>query len=168
MKTCIRCGIEQSIDEFRKQKETKDGHANQCRLCLNEIQRIKRKGNGNEITHKYEKTIKGFLMREYRNMESRVTGVQKQKAHLYLGLPLLDRDQFYSWALCQRPFHVLFAIWEESMYERKLTPTVDRIDSSKGYEIGNMEWVTHSENSRRGSVSRNLQYYGHSLFANCK
>lgn len=162
MKTCIRCGVDQSIDQFRPQKETKDGHANQCRLCLNEIQRIKRSANRNEATHKYEKTPNGFLMREYRNMESRVTGVQKQKAHLYLGLPLLDRDSFYAWANLQMTFHDLFQMWWLSGYNRKLTPTVDRINSSKGYEIGNMEWVTHSVNSQRGAVSRNLQYYGHS------
>ena len=32
--------------------------------------------------------------------------------------------------------------------------SVDRVDSSKGYELSNMEWVTHSENSRRGAVNR--------------
>jgi hypothetical protein len=160
-KVCIRCGIEQNIDELRKQKETKDGHANQCRICLNEIQRIKRKENGNEITRRYEKTPKGFLMREYRNMQSRVTGIQKQKTHLYLGLPLLDRESFYQWGYNQHEFHILFEAWKENHYDRKLTPTVDRIDSNKGYALGNMEWVTHSENSRRGSISRNLQYYGH-------
>ena len=153
IKKCIRCGNEYPIDEFRKQKETKDGHANQCRLCLNEIQRIKRKSDGNSITRRYEKTPKGFLMREYRNMQSRVLGVQKQKAHLYLGLTLLNRDLFYEWANNQLQFHALFDIWTASGYDRKLTPTVDRIDSSKGYELSNMEWVTHSENSRRGAIS---------------
>ena len=161
-KVCIRCGIEQNIYEFRKQKETHDGHANQCRICLNEIQRIKRKENGNDATHRYEKTPKGFLMREYRNMESRVTGVQKKKAHLYLGLPLLDRESFYIWGYNQIEFHALFEAWEASGYNRKVTPTVDRINSNRGYELGNMEWVTHSVNSQRGAVSRNLQYYGHS------
>lgn len=158
IKKCIRCGNEYPISEFRKQKETKDGHANQCRLCLNEIQRIKRKANGNTLTHRYEKTPKGFLMREYRNMQSRVSGIQKQKAHLYLGLTLLNRYLFYEWANNQLQFHTLFDMWTESGYDRKLTPTVDRIDSSKGYELSNMEWVTHSENSRRGAISpkRNL------------
>jgi len=160
-KTCIRCGIKQDIDEFRKQKETRDGHANQCRTCLNEIQRIKRKKNGNELTRKYEKTPKGFLMREYRNMQSRVTGIQKKKAHLYLGLPILDRREFYKWAIFHVDFVLLYTEWVRNNYNRKLTPTVDRINSNKGYEFGNMEWATHSENSRRGSVSRNLQYYGH-------
>ena len=161
MKTCIRCGVDQSIDQFRPQKETKDGHANQCRLCLNEIQRIKRKENGNELTHKYEKTINGFLMREYRNMKSRVTGVQKQKIHLYLGKELLPKEMFYQWALASPEFHSLYNEWLMLNCERVLCPTVDRIDSSKGYVLSNMEWVTHSVNSHRGSVSRNLQYYGH-------
>jgi hypothetical protein len=60
-KVCIRCGIEQPINVFRKQKETHDGYANQCRTCLNEIQRINRKRNGNETTHKYEKPLRVFL-----------------------------------------------------------------------------------------------------------
>lgn len=157
-KVCIRCGIEQDISEFRKQKETHDGHVNQCRTCLNEIQRIKRKATGNEITRRYEKTPNGFLMREYRNMQSRVTGIQKKKAHLYLGKELLPRDEFYTWAKSQPAFWNLFKVWEHFGYNQKWTPTVDRIDSSLGYTTDNMEWVTHSENSRRGSLSRNLIY----------
>ena len=45
-------------------------------------QRERRKRTGNATIKKYEKSPKGFLMRLYRNMQSRVTGVQKQKFHL--------------------------------------------------------------------------------------
>lgn len=117
-------------------------------------QRKRRAANGNAATKKYEKTKKGFLVRLYRNMQSRVTGVQKEKAHLYQGLELLDREKFYSWAHKSPDFHTMFSKWEKSQYDRKLTPTVDRIDSSKGYVLGNMQWLTHSENSRRGNISR--------------
>lgn len=161
MKTCINCGNEYPLSEFREQNETKDGHANQCRLCLNTIQRERRKKNENKTTSIYEKTPKEFLVREYRNMKSRVTGVQKKKAHLYLGKPLLDKEDFYRWAIFHIDFVLLYTEWVRSNYNRKLTPTVDRVDSSKGYELGNMEWVTHSENSRRGSLSRN-KIYGYS------
>lgn len=152
-KVCIKCGGEYLLDDFPRQKQTKDGHGNICRECANKHQREKRKADGNTSTHKYEKTKKGFLMREYRNMKSRVTGVQKQKAHLYLGKPLLPREMFYAWALASPEFHSLFKAWENSHYERVLCPSVDRMDSDKGYVLSNMEWVTHSENSRRGSVS---------------
>jgi hypothetical protein len=159
-KTCIRCGVEQPISEFRTAPETHDGHVNQCRLCLNELQRARRNKLGNDWFHAYAKTKDGFLMNLYHNMKGRVTGIQKQKVHLYFGKELLPREMFYKWALASPEFHSLFTVWEESGYKRILCPTVDRIDSDKGYVLSNMEWVTHSENSRRGSVSpkRKLVY----------
>lgn len=113
-----------------------------------------RRRTGNAVTHRYEKTRNGFLMRVYRNMRSRVTGVQQHKHHLYAGKDLLPRDEFYAWAKPHPEFARLFETWQLSGYDRKLTPTVDRIDSSRGYEVSNMEWVTHSENSRRGGRAR--------------
>lgn len=117
-------------------------------------QRLTRKLNGNAYTKKYEKTKRGFLMRIYRNMQSRIEGIQRTKAHLYVGLNLLGREMFYAWAMDDPTFHQLFLVWEQEGYPRKLTPSVDRIDSAIGYTLDNMEWVTHSENSRRGVLNR--------------
>lgn len=103
---------------------------------------------------KYEKTLKGLLMRTYRNMKSRVLGIQNKKAHLYKGLYLLDKNEFYDWALNNENYTALFVIWSASNYSRKLTPSIDRIDTTKGYELSNMRWVTHSENSRNGAISQ--------------
>lgn len=104
-----------------------------------------------EACKKYEKTKKGFIMRLYRNMQSRICGIQKVKIHLYKNKYLLPRSEFYSWSENNKAFLNLFNEWEKSNYDRKITPSVDRIDSSLGYAIPNMEWVTHSENSRRGA-----------------
>lgn len=117
-------------------------------------QRRHRRLTNNADIHKYEKTVPGFLMRLYRNMKSRVTGIQRMKAHLYVGKYLLPKEEFYAWAMRSARFRELFVSWKESGYDRKLTPTVDRIDSALGYSLANMEWVTHSENSRRGALSR--------------
>lgn len=117
-------------------------------------QRAYRKATGNAATKKYEHTKHGKLMRNYRNMKSRIEGVQWLKAHLYAGKSLLPKDEFYAWAMECNSFHRLYQEWVESDYDRKLAPSVDRKDSRLGYEVGNMEWVTHSENSRRGAVSR--------------
>jgi hypothetical protein len=51
----------------------------------------------------------------------------------------------------------MFSAWELSNYHRKLTPTVDRIDSEFGYIVENMQWLTHSENSRKGVNSKNAK-----------
>lgn len=103
---------------------------------------------------KYEKTVNGFLMRKYRNMKSRIEGIQKAKHHLYKGKEILSKEDFYNWAKSSKQFYKLFEAWERSGYERKLSPSVDRIDSSKGYTMDNMEWVTHSENSKRGTLNK--------------
>ena len=144
MKKCNQCHNEYEESFFKH---------GICKNCVNLNQRNYRKITCNSNTHKYEKTIPGFLMREYRNMQSRIMGIQKNKAHLYKGKELLTRTAFYEWANGSPEFHSLFNIYEKSGYMMKLCPTVDRIDSSAGYSLENMEWVTHSENSRRGNLS---------------
>lgn len=122
-------------------------------------QRERRKLNNNADVKKYEKTEKGFTMRIYRNMLSRITGVQKKKHHLYAGKALLDKADFYLWTQDNEQFIKLFEAYQQSGFERKLAPSVDRIDSSKGYTLDNIEWVTHSENSRRGTISKHRKLH---------
>jgi hypothetical protein len=98
-------------------------------------------------------------MRTYRNMQSRVTGVQHLKAHLYLGLPLLDRDTFYTWAWDNPDFWRLYKRWIAADYEHKLTPSINRLDTNSGYVPGNIEWLTHSANSTLGSMSPKRQQH---------
>lgn len=117
-------------------------------------QRERRKANNNLYTKKYEKTPHGFLMRMYRNMKSRITGVQYKKAHLYSGKDILSKEEFYEWAHSSPVFLSMFEQYTQSNFNQKLAPTVDRIESSKGYTTDNMQWLTHSENSQKGAYSR--------------
>ena len=57
---------------------------------------------------KYEKTPNGFLMRMYRNMKSRISGIQHKKAHLYAGKELMTKEQFYSIVKSSNEFDILF------------------------------------------------------------
>ena len=122
-----------------------------------EYQKKRRLLNSNQDTKKYEKTLNGFLMRMYRNMKSRVTGVQSKKAHLYLGKEIMDKALFYEFAKCSPMFLALFYKYEKEGYVQKLAPTPDRIDSSKGYTMDNIQWVTHSVNSSRTTRGKNEQ-----------
>ena len=119
-----------------------------------EKQRAYRKLTGNRITKKYEKTINGFLMRTYRNMKSRVTGVLKLKAHLYKGLEILPKEQFYEWAKNDKDFNEIYTFWKEIGYDKLSSPSIDRIDPKLGYTLNNMRWVTQYENSAYGLVTR--------------
>ena len=153
-KKCNVCGIDKPLVEFNKHSECLFGVASTCKKCNG----IKRQEYNLRVGYahykKYEKTPKGFIMRMYRNMKSRITGIQKDKFHLYCGKEILTKEEFYAWALEHEQFKSLYKNYVNSNYDRKLAPSVDRIDSSLGYVINNMEWVTHSENSRRGSLSK--------------
>lgn len=98
---------------------------------------------------KYERTTKrGFLMRVYRNMQSRVSGVQKLKHHLYEGKELLDRSAFYAWSLGSPAFNAIFDAWLAAGHVRRIAPSIDRINAAGGYELSNMRWVEFHENCR--------------------
>ena len=113
-------------------------------------QREYRKTRSDWDCKKYEKTPKGFLVRAYRNMESRVKGIQKRQAQYYTGLEILPREEFYKWAFStDSGFQELYDAWKTADYDRKLSPSVDRPDVYKGYTLDNMQWITHSENSRK-------------------
>lgn len=150
---CSRCLVFKPWDDFHVGGAAR-GRKARCKSCIKELGRQHGRMFGYRDTTKYEKTKKGFLMRLYRNMQSRVTGINRSKWHLYAGCSLLPRADFYDWALGSAEFHRLFESWELSNYSLRLTPSVDRLDSALGYELSNMEWVTQSENSRRGALNR--------------
>lgn len=116
-------------------------------------QRAKRQTTNNAYTKKYEKTPHGKLMRIYRNMKSRVEGVQKLKAHLYEDKELISKEEFKEWAN-SKEYQEMYQVWKDSDFDRRLCPTVDRIDPTKGYTSDNMRWLTHSENSSLGAKSQ--------------
>lgn len=124
------------------------------REAVNKYQADVRIKTRNKSTKKYEKTKKGYLVRTYRNMKSRCCGILKSKAHLYAGLELIDKNEFYAWSLSDPDFMRLFIAYKESDFNLRMAPSIDRIDSKRGYILENMRWITFSENSRLGSMSR--------------
>lgn len=150
-RVCNSCGNFCEFKYLFKKSDCKYGYAPFCLSCKLIKQQEYRKVDDNFCTKKYEKTINGYLMRTYRNMKSRVTGVQHKKAHLYLGLDILDKESFYAWSLGNEDFHKLFNEYKLREYEMKYAPSIDRKDTTKGYILDNIRWITHSLNSKLGA-----------------
>jgi hypothetical protein len=51
-----------------------------------------------------------------------------------------------SWSKNHPDFLRLYKQWKTSDFDRRLTPTVNRMNSSKGYTLDNVEWLTNSQN----------------------
>ena len=72
----------------------------------------------------------------------------KTKTSKLIGKEILSRDEFIEWCFGNiESFNSIYNEWKKSGFKRKLSPSIDRIDNSKGYSIGNMRWITQQENS---------------------
>ena len=101
----------------------------------------------------YRRSLAGHIIHRYASMKQRVEGRgTKRSIPLYEGLELLPRADFIEWASKDRSLLVLHREWVRSGYSYKLTPSINRVDNSKGYVLGNMEWVTKSQNSTLGAL----------------
>ena len=96
----------------------------------------------------YHKSYNGYIVRAYDRMKRRVAGKQ---GPYWEGLPLLSKESFLKWAHSGDAFGKLYYAYKDSNWDRKLAPSVDRIDSKKGYVLGNIQWLTVSQNAKRVS-----------------
>ena len=90
----------------------------------------------------------GFLRQKYAAIRGRVmgwSGSSRTKKSL-LGCKLkFDLDEFINFGLSSAEFHRLFAIWESSGYQPRMSPSPSRIDKDLHFSLDNIEWVPHKE-----------------------
>lgn len=93
-----------------------------------------------EKDRQYRRTKKGFLVKTYYNIQKRAR---------VRGFECLSREEFYKFGLESATFLTLFKLWRETGCTRKLTPSLDRIDRTKGYSLDNIQWLSVSDNSKK-------------------
>lgn len=74
----------------------------------------------------------------------------------YSGMEVLSKEDFIKWAKRSKKLKQLYKAWVDSGYLYKLQPSIDRINSDKGYTKSNIRWLTQSENSARSSKPKQL------------
>jgi len=98
---------------------------------------------------KYRRTKRGFLNQTYQNMKKRVEGKNLRSSKYYIGLKLMDKEEFLYYSESSIKFHNLWLFWRNKKFTRKYSPSVDRIDKNKGYTMDNIRWITLGFNSSR-------------------
>jgi len=105
--------------------------------------------------HRKKITIRAFLLNLYGNMKKRVQG-KHGYLNLYKNKPLVAKEVFLNWAQNHPTFLSLYKQWYMCNFNIKLTPSVNRIDSRRGYTLDNMEWLTFSQNCTLAHATRKL------------
>ena len=139
MKKCSKCKLNKSILEFGKQQCRPDGLYPFCAECLK------------TENLKYKRSFSGFINTMYGNMKRRV--LDRQCIYWY-GLPILSKEKFCFWINRNNKFKRLYKNWVTNNYDKRLTPSIDRIDSSKGYLLGNIQVIGTQDNRFKALIKR--------------
>ena len=137
MKECKDCGQLKPLTEFSLKPSCKDGYSVRCKRCH---------------TIKYK-----FSTKE--NLVKKIYFSQKEKSvKRNHPLPSYSYDELLHWLVGQSNSEKLFDDWVMSGYQRKLTPSVDRIDYKKPYTLSNIQLVTAHQNILLASRDRKTGY----------
>lgn len=89
-----------------------------------------------------------FVRKLYKKMENTVSehGYYKYKNKI-----ICKKGEFYRFALNDLYLAKIFVMWFYGGHQLKETPTVDRKDSSRGYEINNIQFINFMDNTIIGN-----------------
>lgn len=89
-----------------------------------------------------EEEKRRYLNRKYLNMQRRCW----DRPDMYIDFTW---SEFLTWASNDFIFDNMYSHWKASGRPNRLTPTVDRINDCLGYELDNIQWLTHSDNVKK-------------------
>jgi hypothetical protein len=87
------------------------------------------------------KTYDGHISQLYSYIKKRV-----RTNKYYKGLFVCTRNEFTEWCKNNDDYKRLYILWVRDNYNRRITPSVNRKDSKKGYTLDNIEIITCYEN----------------------
>ena len=132
-----------SRDESKRRKDN-------CVTC-GFFKPIKAKSMCQNCWHKVKrKTNKDFwLSTRYTEIVQRCTNPNNVRTNNYNGLEYCTREEFKSKFINDSQFLYTFEQWAIRNYDILYSPSIDRIDNTKGYTLDNIQVLTHSDNSSK-------------------
>ena len=135
MKTCSRCEKLKDDDEFGRNRSRDDGLQFYCKQCRNSKQRAD------------NKTLRGRAITAWNNIVARVENLRGDRPTYAMVELRMTREEFLAWVI------PAYGTW--TLHSSLDTATVDRIENSGHYEIGNLRLATYQEQAQNQNKSRN-------------
>ena len=91
----------------------------------------------------------------HRGWITKVYGRMKRSSETRKNCPLdFSKEEFTIWIKENKVFKKLHKDWVDSCFDKKLVPSVDRIDDYGGYSFDNIQLMTWEENNKKGRLSK--------------
>lgn len=91
--------------------------------------------------------------RRYAHMKARAEGRSTNKSAAG-GKLIITQEEFFAWCKSDDVidvFLVMWSNWAQNGFRLWDAPSVDRIESDKGYTIDNIQWMPFAENCRKNN-----------------
>ena len=92
-----------------------------------------------------------IFKRRYKDLRRRSSGRTKRKYHSE-SKDIVSKAEFIDWCWSDdnlKEFEKIYDVWEERGFEKKDSPSIDRIDSQGTYTLDNIQWLSLGENARK-------------------
>lgn len=156
LKKCRTCSIEKPLSEYHKDREKKYGVRSICKPCASEETHKYYLKNIDTIKTKVSIYRKSYVPRHTRKIDSRLRNLcttAKQRKNKEFNIS--ETDLFDLWGkqegLCA--YTKLPMLATSNQFN---TVSLDRIDSSKGYVVGNIQLVCAAINKMKQEYSEEL------------
>lgn len=143
MKTCTKCKKEKELTQFHKNNRAKDGHQWICKLCSIPIALKANKKNKDKINkRRRERRISDSVFRESLNKKKMQAYWEQREKHFLMNAKqaLKRRGLECNLELSDIVIPKECPIFKVPFDKGRYSPSLDRIDNSKGYIKGNV-WV---------------------------
>ncbi len=131
MPICTKCEEEKSRDNFPYKSNNKID--SWCKECHKEATAI------------FKRTKRGVIGEIYGTQKRN----SKLRSHPY---PKYSKEDLNTWLFNQELFHVLHKQWIDGGCQKRMKPSVDRIDDFKPYTFSNIQLMTWGENRDKQSL----------------
>lgn len=92
-----------------------------------------------EINKDYRRGTRGILTRRYLEMKAEAERLDAE---------IIDRIRFANWSRENEGFRYSFYDYEESGFDKRLSPVIERIDRAKGFAENNLKWIFQKDKNR--------------------
>ena len=104
----------------------------------------------------YYRTKKGLISQRYQRQKKS----SRKRGH---ETPRYTRDELLEYCLNSKEFTKLYNRWVSSDFITELTPSIDRLDNSKGYSFENIQIVTWRQNNLNSHKTNMVSVYQYDL-----